>query len=449
MSGTFTASRPRLVPVGAGLAALVVCAGVGALSAEASGTAMLLVVGALVVGVALLAALASVGFASVGGAAMIGAAFVGPWNGVRLAEGAALTDGLLVLAAVMFLAEVVTGRRQLRLAREVRTVVLGLGAIALGGVLGTIAASADGSTSLVYVARFGIAAAGTVVLVTLWNPTVVQARLALAAWVAGSALNAIAGAFVTFTITGRALGWSTHPNHLGLACMLGSAVALAELLSVRRRSLLPVWLVLLGANIYGVIASGSRAALLGGGVALCFVTWRLAAPAVAIVASSAVAAAIALVATGVVDPGSESSVGRLVGTQSSRESDSDRLVVLRETFERGADSPIFGTGFDLALQGHNIYLQLWSSAGLLGIAGLVAVVAGLGRVLLGAARAEHGDPAARILAVGVLGGGIGYLVASIFQNILWDRYLWVYLGLGLSSAVAADRRSAATGATVA
>jgi hypothetical protein len=417
------------------MALVAVCAVVGSLVAGPLTKASLVGLGALVALVVLLAMVARWGLASVATASMVIAAFVAPWNGLRLPGGVALTDGFLALAAALILLEVAVGRRQIVVPAPARRVLVGLVLIAAGGLIGTVVSADNVSASLGVLFRFGVAATGAVLVVMLWAPSFAHARLAMRAWVVGAALNAGVGFFVTFTITGRALGLSAHPNHLGLACMLALALALAELIAAKGMDGRVLWLVLFVLNAYGVVASGSRAALLGAGLAVAIVTWRMASPAIAVFAGAVVIVGALLVATGTLDAGSESSVGRLAGSVSARQSDASRLGLLRETFDRGSQSPFFGNGFELALQGHNIYLQLWSSAGIIGLVGFTVAVGALGRALIGAVgRGATTDPALPIV-VGVLAGGAAFLVSSLAQNVLWDRYLWLYFSIGLTVAV--------------
>jgi hypothetical protein len=415
--------------------AVVVCAVVGLLVAGPLTKASVIGLVALVALVVLLAMVARWGLAGVATASMIVAVFVAPWNGVRLPGDLALTDGFLALAAGLLVIEVAMGGRRVSAPGPVRRVLLGLVLIAAGGLIGTVVSADDVGASVDVLVRFGVAAIGTVVVVLLWDPPFAQARTAIRAWVLGASVNAAVGVFITFTITGRALGWSAHPNHLGLACMLGLAVALAELIAASSMRSRVLWLVPLALNCYGVVASGSRAALLGAGVAVALVIWRMASPAVGVFAGAVVIVGVLLVATGTLDAGSESSVGRLAGSQSARQSDASRLGLLRETIDRGSRSPFVGNGFELALQGHNIYLQLWSSAGIIGLVGFAMVVAALGRAFISAAARRATTGPATPIMVGVMAGGAAFLVSSLVQNVLWDRYLWLYFSIGLTVAV--------------
>jgi hypothetical protein len=50
------------------------------------------------------------------------------------------------------------------------------------------------------------------------------------------------------------------------------------------------------------------------------------------------------------------------------------------------------------------------------------------------------------LLVGTGSGLVGFLVASAFQNVVWDRYLWLYIAIILAATIdAQDLRTAAGG----
>ena len=222
MTGTIGDARSRqagLTRAGLAVALVMVCALVGLLVAGPLTKASFIGLGALVLVVVLLAMVGRWGTAAMATASMVIAAFVAPWNGVRLPGGVALTDGFLALAAALILLEVAVGRRRVVVPAPARRVLIGLALIAAGGLIGIVVSAENVGASLSVLFRFGVAAMGAVLVVMLWSPSFAEARLAMRAWVVGAALNAGVGFFVTFTITGRALGLSAHPNHLGLACM--------------------------------------------------------------------------------------------------------------------------------------------------------------------------------------------------------------------------------------
>jgi hypothetical protein len=373
----------------------------------------------------------------------VGACLLAPMNGARPSDALTWADMLLVVAVGGLVAQLTIGRRTLDIPSEISRIAAGLGVVALAGTVGVVVSGGDAWASTNVAVRFAIAALGTVVVIGLWQPSARDGRIALHAWVLGATLNAITGLVITFAATGRSLGFSTHPNHLGLACLLAVPVALACALEAPRLATKVMWAVPAGLCTTVVLTSGSRAALLGTGVAVLAVCWLLGRYVLLLAAVTLLALGLLLTATGLLDVASETSLARLAGNEASREADLDRIDHLQLTFDRGAGAPFLGAGFEYALQGHNVYLQVWSSAGVVGLAGFAAAVAAVGTTLWrGAQRCQRSSPNRAVL-VGVLGGGLGYLTSSMFQNMLWDRYLWLYFGIGVAIAL---RAAAASGA---
>lgn len=155
---------------------------------------------------------------------------------------------------------VVRGRGPVR-ASSHEGVLLGVAVIALGGTLGTLFA-AQPVASLAGIAKFVLAAAGSILAVRLWAPSAREVRWFCSLWLGGAAVSSLWALTFSPRPVGRPLGFSTHPNHLGVVCLLATAIALGFLLSgrPRARALSAVSFPLLAVVL---LASGFRAALLG------------------------------------------------------------------------------------------------------------------------------------------------------------------------------------------
>ncbi|HVM02345.1 MAG TPA: O-antigen ligase family protein [Acidimicrobiales bacterium] len=382
--------------------------------------------------VAALVCLAGVGGVLVVGPERLGTvtwaatAFAAPLSGVRV-WGVALSDVFLVAAVGLTLPSFAAGYRRLPL--PVRPdVFVGLATVACGGVIGTFFAAHPGA-SLAAMARFVLASAGSVAAVALWAPPPARLRWFCWLWLAGAVFNAC-WAIALGPVDGlRPAGLSTHPNHLGLVCMLGAALALGLALGGRRAAR-RVAAAALAPLVLALLASGSRAALVGLAVSVpvfAVLTRRLQ---VAVRALALTAVLGVAVLAGLAHVPEQSGLGRLVGDRTAAESDIERVEHLSRSLDRLERHPLTGEGFESSREAHNIYLQVAVAAGPLGVVGFAVVVRS---VLRARAVVRRRAPVAgdRALLAGLVAGYAGYLVAGAFQNLLWDRYLWLYVSATL------------------
>jgi hypothetical protein len=426
-----------------------------ALGAIAGGLVVLdiravLVVAAALGGLLLGRGLWAFGSRGVAGLAWAGAAFTAPFNGVRVSSLVAVSDVFLVLAVVAMLPPmVVRGREPLRSSSH-EGVLVGIALIAVGGTLGTLFATQP-VASLAGIAKFVLAAAGSVLAVRLWAPGTREVRWFCSLWLGGAVVSSLWALTLGPELVGRPLGLSTHPNHLGIVCLLATGIALGFILSGRplARGLSMASFPLL---VVVLVASGSRAALLGFFVmvpAVAVLSYRLQLA----VRAGVVAAVFGLaVLAGAVDLPASSGLGRLFGDGSTPASDVSRIEGLSTSIDRFERHPLTGEGFEFAQEAHNIYLQVLAAAGPLGLIGLVVVAGSVVRASSAGVRAASGRVSGdHALLAGLAGGYVGYLVAGLFQNILWDRYLWLYiaaiLALGASLLAATTEALSSPGGT--
>jgi O-antigen ligase len=359
-------------------------------------------------------------------ALLSGAAFLVSMNALRPIPDLSYSDVFIGAAILPIL---ISGmRRRVRAAQLARYVMpLSLaGLVVCGGLLGTFVAS-DQIASLGQLIRFTVSSVLVLLLFAIWSPK--RRSLELVAWalLAGVSTSAALGLFIK-DAGGRAVGLANHPNHLGLTCCLGVGTALGLALSSNdslKRSLAFLSLPIL---MFGVLASGSRSALLGSGVVvIVFLTstrqWK-----VVIWGLAVGVCLLVVVQRGILDIGEYNAVSRLLGDESSAESDIAREQLREGAFVQIRENPVIGGGFESAREAHSIYLQLWAAAGMLGLIFIVGVGIVVIKVLAESRRT--GD----ILCIGLASSYLGYLAAGFVVNSLWDRYLWLQLALVLGLA---------------
>ena len=381
---------------------------------------------------------------------MFGAAFTAPLNGVRAPWGWTICDVLLAVAVVALICQSVTGSDDTEAPPALpvpRPYLAGVALLLAGGIVGT-AFAAHPAASLLNLAQFGLAAGVPVLVLWGWRPDVATLVRYAWCWLAGAAVSAVVALGSGGDASGRVAGLSAHPNHLAMISTLGAAlaVALAVCEQGRRRWLAAGATALLAV---AVIRSGSRAGLLAlvvAGAVLVIrgartagvgkslgATWaassrgfsprrRLTAPAV--VVGSVVAATLVLAERGVV-LGGHNAIRRAFGDATTAASDHARASLLWAGLRSIAAHPVTGSGFEHALQAHDIYVQVWVAGGLLGLVGLVVVAATTVRCGL----AVTGPSTGRGLATGLVAGYLAYLAAGTVQNFLWDRYLWLHVAV--------------------
>jgi len=423
--------RPRPAAAGGALArrlapAAVIGAGAGGLGAVEGRAPVLAVLAAQAAASFVLAGVRRLSVAAWGTAA-----FTAPLSGVRVSA-LALGDVALIAAVALSALSSVTGRRPGGPPVQ-PGVVAGLAAIAAGGVVGTFFAARP-ATSLGGVATFVLGSAGPVAALALWAPSRRQLRCFAWLWLAGAVASALWAILLGPAAFGRRAGLATHPNHLGIICMLGTGLALGLVVSgarpARRLAVaaLPVLLLALA-------LSGSRAAVVGCASAVLAMTWLCRRLHLALRALVVACAFGATVLAGVVDVPEQSGLGRLAGGRSAAESDTARAEHLARSLERFRQHPLTGEGFEFAEEAHNIYLQVAVAAGPMGVLGLLLVARGvLGATRRGASAGPWPIGGDRALVAGLGAGYAGYLVVGAFQNLLWDRYLWLYVACALALA---------------
>ncbi len=241
--------------------------------------------------------------------------------------------------------------------------------------------------------------------------------------------------------THRAQGLTLHPNHLGLVSAMALPVALIRAIRpVAPGAGLGFTLRNLGYALVlavGILVSGARAGLLAVVVALVALPMlqdtrrrvgRLLALALIVVGMLGVV---------VLDTPLASSLGivtgsRLTGSAAGTSASNDyRISAYSSALRQIAGDPVVGQGFAVARVAHDIYIQLLQAGGIIALGAFLVVMAGAFRVRREIERCSVRAPSSD-LAVACNASVIAWLVNGAVQNQLYDRYLYIPLGLLLA-----------------
>ena len=350
------------------------------------------------------------------------AGFFGPMNALRLGANVTLTDVFLVLCAgLSIMARATADGRPERERRPVRPDVMAALLLIAGGILGSQFA-ADLAVSLSSIIRFGLAAVGVPLVFAALRPTRSEVRLLAWAFVVGAAVNSVAGV-LTYTSGNRGIGLSTHSNHLAAGCLLASGFAAGLFLTSAR---LASWIAaaLWGVVAVGILKSGSRAGVIGEMILIALLLGLTGSARILRWCVTVVVGVAALLAVNVIPYDEQDAIARVLGRNRSAvaQSDFERAQFRAKAIQGIEEHPLTGAGFEEARTAHNVYLQVWGAAGIIGLLGMAVLwSAGIHALLEGMA----GDR----WVLGAAAAVVSFLVIASASNILWDRYLWFAFAL--------------------
>ncbi|MHC1560539.1 O-antigen ligase family protein [Actinomycetospora sp. C-140] len=281
------------------------------------------------------------------------------------------------------------------------------------------------------------------------------------AWALGAAASALVGITDNGGVThislalrglvdvgGREAGLTVQPTHLAVATALALPVVVWRLAGARTLGPVAGWglvgLVMLG----GLVVSESRGGLVAA-VAAVIVTLAVGQRSRPWLAPLAVLAGGAAVIAAVSVPdlvGGAAERLRLAGADSAVASNEVRAQLGTQAWEDFVHAPLQGVGLEVALQGHNIWLQLLAAGGALLFLGFLVTFVGVA-VDVAALRHRHGGLP---LVLGICTAT--WLAVGVVENHLADLYLYVPFALiaGLKAVeVGAPAATAAAPSTTA
>jgi hypothetical protein len=397
-----------------------------------------LVVGVLAVALALamksplFALAAAVGFAYVilvglwgfvpAGTAMITMAyFMAPLDSIRPIPGLGIVSAADVLWLVGFLTLGPTLlRRRFALPMAFLAPLLALVAVATLASVG----NPHPVTAFGQLLRLTLGALGLPILIGWWKPDEkVVVRLA-SAYVLGSTWSSVVG--IAQYNGERIQGLTTHPNFFAMCSTL--AIAIVPFLETRvERGWRLAILATVPINIAGIWLSGSRTGLLG----IVFVALLYPLLTRSVMAALGFAglgtAAVYLVVTFASTSGDQTNaLGRLLGGGTATVSDNVRIANQERAWQNFQSSPVIGRGFEPRTQGlgfdaHDIYLQIASATGVLGLTAFMVMLVFLAK------QATVSTRHLGLLAVPTL----VYMFVGPVIPMLWDRWIWCMVALAL------------------
>jgi O-antigen ligase len=376
-------------------------------------------------------------------------------NGVRPSAHVALTDAFLLAVAIITLP---------------RLAFFGPPSGALPGwfvacsllmsvfaVLSSIGVQPDTRTNLIAAAEFLTALVGVPLLISMYATSAERLALFSNVWIAFAALNALAGVTDFLKITAFSLlltgdtrsdrfsGLSSHPNHLALVCAMALPVALFYFGNSRRlvaRLALAAEVILL---LLGVLVSGSRAGIACSAVVIVIqmlFQGRILRSRIVVLAALAVFAGVWVAAS------SETrsadllrGLHRLTGEESVGASDAERIEMYDRAITDFKESPLLGTGMRNVRHAHNIYLQLAQSGGIDVLGTFAVYIAATFYLAWKLSLDKLLNTSLRGLALALAFSVGAWLIQGLWQNAVYDRYLYVPVGLLLGMRSFATART--------
>ena len=352
-----------------------------------------------------------------------------------------LTASDLFLAAAIVL---LLPRFDFAYARRMWVVALAVGLITVGGLIGTAVTGADVLGSADPLTSFLAASLGGMAMVVCWRPGLEQIKSFGWLWIGGGVISAMVALLIPdLHMFLRPSGLTPQSNHLAIISVILVGVALGLTATSPTRSSLLMGFTAISLLLAAIVASGSRAGLAAAMLVVLLALIATRNRILVAITAGVIFVGLTLALTGAA--GQDNALDRLSGgNETSSISDQSRDTRNAAGWERFKDHPVTGVGFADVTEPHNFFLQLGSSAGVLGIiGGVMLIVLALRSYALAVWRRVSEHPELWAMAAGLSAAVIGYLAASMFQNVLWDRNIWIAIALMSWTAAAMGRISAA------
>ncbi|MGK2880787.1 MAG: O-antigen ligase family protein, partial [Mycobacterium sp.] len=227
---------------------------------------------------------------------------------------------------------------------------------------------------------------------------------------------------------GRQVGLTTHPNMLGLTCVIAIPLAMYFLYTFDTKwKVIPaVGLVLL---LGGAVATGSRGAQVASLIVsalsvLCAPKWRVALRQAMVVLGTTAITGVMLGEIFMRDTlnGILAELFRFGGSQDVSAGDQTRALLLKQALHDIGNYPIAGVGMKHIINAHNIYLELLQAGGVILFLGFMCYWICMYRS--GWLLTKIGHLPARYLMVSIG----GWLILGMVTNQLTDRQLYYTVG---------------------
>ena len=359
-----------------------------------------------------LALIACLGLAKGGTFLVTIAMFLAPLNDLRLGASYVTVSDVIFVLGFMVLTPTVL-RNKIRISTMF---LFGLGILLTTGAIASAAAPIP-VVSVSQLFRLMVGAFLLPIFFMVWRPpTPVIVRFA-AAYMFGTVFSVGYG-LLQGPVAGdaRYVGFTYHPNYLGLSCLLAASLAPYVTAKVQPQYRWIFWFAALISS-YGVWISGSRAALIV--LIMLVVVYPFVERSIRAVWVVGLAFTGALAFSGkLLQEDGNSALGRLFGSGTASGSDEDRRRVLSGAWAQFKQHPILGNGFDGGIGSHNIYLQVAVAVGIFGLIGYLFIIWSALRTIFWVGTGHR-------LAYPVL----AYAAIGPLTNTLWERMIWAVLAL--------------------
>ncbi len=366
----------------------------------------------LLVGVVALVAL---GYENTTNLLMLAAMFTAPANSLRPTSSAGFvtfSDLFFVMGIGLLIPKLIQGRANFPTPYALGALMM----FSAGLIASWFANDVAISTNVLF--RLVAASIFLPVAFILWNPSARMIDGLAIVYILGQIMSVI-GAVVNGkdVESGRYSGLTVHFNFFAL-CSLQAVCFGFFLLHRVRPSLRPYVWASMAICAFGILLSGSRAGL-GAMVviAVMYPFWeKSGAKLIALVCGVLLMIIMFPVLAQI---GGEGSALNRIGSAQGSSSNYLRVWLFQESWNAFVSRPWFGVGFEHALDAQNIFLQVLSSAGLVGFIGFMMMMWSITKPLFNLDGPMHR----------LAWGAFAYMLQGALTASLWDRMVWAGLSM--------------------
>ena len=367
------------------------------------------------------------------------------FNAVRVSAHVTASDLFFLASACLFFASLFTERA--RLPSIPGWLLLSVAGILSAGVLAATNSTNVGA-DLVATSQFCVALLGIPVVLAFATGASGKVIVMSKLWLVSAGVNAAVGVLDYLHVTnigpaiagavfaGRTTGLTVQPNHLGLAGAMAVPVGLFLATRSQRKIDCFAWAGVTALISLGVLVSGSRAAVVAaaaGGLlfpVLGHRLWRQTLLVLAVSAAIIVMLSLSLSDQTVPFVNRFAAIQRLTnGAADTASSDSSRLEYYGLALADFSKNPLTGNGLDLVRDAHDIYFQLLQAGGVIALISFVLFAGASVRLGWRLSRQPTITSDLQNLASGLTASICVWMLAGLVQNLIYDRFLYVPIGL--------------------